>query len=240
MTCPICNSEMTSTKVTCDQYVYFRCDQCTHIMLEISKDINIDFQRHYRDHMSRTGELKDNKLTPLYDSNRQGLLDGRLDMIDKYIKKDSSIFEIGCGGGYMLNHFKKGGHTVDGIELDPISVAHCIQRGLDCAESDFLSYKIDKKYDTVISYHVLEHIYDVTSFMSKAIEMTNDMLIIEIPCDREMITDAYGGHLHNFTTESFRTLIDKFGLKDIYFGNGLQTPAILYIGEKLKQYRRDI
>ncbi len=82
------------------------------------------------------------------------------------------------------------------------------------------NFKIDKKFDTVIHSHVLEHIYnpeefikDKSSFMSKG-----DKLIFSVPNMKIMLENKYTNcinfeHTIYFTTPYIEYFLEKYGFK---------------------------
>jgi 2-polyprenyl-3-methyl-5-hydroxy-6-metoxy-1,4-benzoquinol methylase len=69
------------------------------------------------------------------------------------------VLDVGCGTGDLLEELKKKGCDVHGVELNSESVNICKERGLDvrCENFDTLSFP-DQMFDTVILWHVIEHL----------------------------------------------------------------------------------
>lgn len=243
--CPVCSLDMPILtkrsrllvivkKIKCGDYFYYKCRNCGHTVLDIPEDINLEYQSNYRKNVAMNGDIINNELSDRYYSNREWILNGRVAEIDSFIEGKGSIFDIGCGGGYVLNYYKNH-HIVNGIEIDDLCVNACSRLGIDCIKGDFLKTDIKEKYDVVMAWHTLEHVLDVNTFLRKMVDITNKngIIIIEIPVDRAVIMKwkFYNGHVHYFTKDSLKKLSDKFNIKYVYSSEGIQKPAWLYVGE---------
>ena len=243
--CPVCNLEMSPLtkrvffrqyvkKIKCGKCFYYKCNKCGHVLLDVPEDINLKYQINYRKNMPMSGDVIDGELSNKYYSNREKILQERTGKIDSLIGAQKSIFEIGCGGGYLLNFYRKKGNIVAGIEVDDLCVNACERLEIDCIKGDFLKAKIKKKYDIVMAWHVLEHVIDINRFMKKMVRITNKngLVFIEVPTGRKPIEQwsHYDGHIHYFNKKSFKKLADKFNLRCLHLGEGIQKPALLFIG----------
>ena len=83
------------------------------------------------------------------------------------------ILDIGCGGGLISEGVSKLGANVYGIDFvrENINVAkkHAKKNNLiiNYEVKDFEKEKISSKYDIIIIFEVLEHLYDLESFIKK-------------------------------------------------------------------------
>jgi len=251
--CPVCGLDMPmrkrNSKLDFNRYlpqrlVYFiisrriscyECKNCGHTLLDIPEDMNLKFQSNFRRNAAMSGDIINNDLSDRYYSNREWILNGRVAKVDSFVECRKSIFDIGCGGGYVLDYYKRRNHGVAGIEIDDLCVSACRRLGIDCMKGDFLKADINEKYDVVMAWHCLEHIPDINAFLGKMVAISNEngLVIIEVPIDRPLVGnwESYDGHVHYFTKESLERLVDKFNLKCIYSEEGVQKPAWLFIGE---------
>ncbi len=110
----------------------------------------------------------------------------------KYIKKGDNVLEIGCGRGAFLEKIRD---TIDakvtGLELN---------ENVTKNSSFILNQTIEKhaqenpeKYDVVCSFHVLEHISDVKSFLTASLKVLKESgtLIIAVPNNNSFIKDDF-------------------------------------------------
>jgi SAM-dependent methyltransferase len=181
------------------------------------------------------GDIVNGELGKSYYSNRREILRKRVERIGDFVEKGMTIFEIGCGGGYLLEYYKKKGHSVAGVEIDDLCVNACRHLGIDCVDGDFLEMEVRKRWGAVMAWHALEHSDDINEFMRKVVEMTNggSLVFIEVPTGRGPVEnwELYDGHVHYFSRKSLKRLTDKFGLSCLHLGEGIQKPAMLYIGK---------
>ncbi len=91
----------------------------------------------------------------------------------KYVKKNESILDIGCGSGDLLKSLKKIGY----INLTGMDPSQASVNRLDEAEIKGIKRNIFdpvgdniEKYDTVISTCVMEHILDLKTFVDAAVQ----------------------------------------------------------------------
>jgi len=219
----------------CGDFSYYECDNCGHILLDMPEEINFKYQSNYRVHMQTSGDIVNNELSDKYYSNREWILNGRTARVDSFIKGKTSVFDIGCGGGYMLKYYKERGCKVSGIEIDDLCINACQKLGIECIQGNFLKTEITEKYDVVMAWHTLEHALDINDFFHRAVNITNKdgLIIIEIPIDRGLIREwqDYDGHVHFFTRGSLKRLIDKHKVECLHEEEGVQKPAWLIIGK---------
>ena len=229
--CPVCLSTDLAICGHCKAWTWRSCPVCGHAVLDIPEIANDEFQANYRKHMPTTGDIVDGILNvEQYTKNRATLKANRLALVGSYISDAASILDIGCGGGYMLSDFKESHHIV-GIEVDPLCVEACSSLGVPCYAPTWLAESTEK-FDIVMLWHVLEHVYDARKLMGVAIEKLNKggHLIIEVPISRGF-PKRYDGHIHGFTKHSLGVLFkDVVALDIIQQMPGVQTPAYLVIG----------
>jgi SAM-dependent methyltransferase len=79
------------------------------------------------------------------------------------LEKSSSILEIGCGKGMLLNILQELGYTVTGIDLDSDAIRQCREAypklTVQVASGDSIPFPAES-FDVVLSFDVFEHIPD--------------------------------------------------------------------------------
>ncbi len=104
------------------------------------------------------------------------------------LDKVKSIFEIGCGRGYLLSEFRKNmdkSLKIMGIEPD-LAAANFGSKNLNLhIEQGMLeTFRPEIKYDLVILSHVLEHVLDPVKFLNNVLSnylSPGGVLFIEVP-----------------------------------------------------------
>lgn len=104
----------------------------------------------------------------------------------RFIRRDSTVVELGCGGGWNLSPYhKKGIHHV-GYDYDGYMVRFGQERyGLNLQEGGLETAQADGvKADFVILSHVLEHADDPVEFMKgvRTILKEHELVRITVPC----------------------------------------------------------
>jgi SAM-dependent methyltransferase len=103
----------------------------------------------------------------------------------KNITAGSKILEAGCGTGSFLEGMKKRGFDCTGLELNQKAVDVCRQKGLNVQRELLEEHRVDHAgmYDVCCSFQVLEHVYDVNSFINSSLACLRPggKLIIAVP-----------------------------------------------------------
>jgi len=171
--------------------------------------------------------------------------------IDKYvlprINGVGAILEIGSGWGYITDYLRGRGYLVEGCDISKRIVA---QANKFYERNWFYVHDIEesptaKKYDTIIMFDILEHIFDYDAVLKNVYESLNDkgLVAIHIPNldgwsvrlrllagDTSFFQDK--AHIRYFSHDLLKNLLIKHKFKYIYsksFGFG---GAVLMIAGK--------
>jgi hypothetical protein len=229
MNCHVCNQEYVKKNI-----INYRCPNCTHEYLgwkgdpvEYHKTL---FRKDAAHHRTK-GEFKQGKVTQNFHNARKDICERRLEEIQDKLRRNDVALDIGSGAGTFASHLCPYIDRVDCLELDPCLIEESIRLGFNTFITDFLSCEINGIYDIVCSWHVLEHVEDIHTFMKKAISLCDAHIFIEVPYQRQIPT-KYDGHLHHFTERSFNTFASRLGLSTFKIVQGIQHPSLLLIGER--------
>lgn len=112
----------------------------------------------------------------------------------------SSIVDVGCGTGALLNHVRRESHAplTRMVGVDMIEPENPIGGGIEFVSSwiEDLPFE-DKSFDTVVCTHVVEHILDLRRAIAELRRIVRRRLIIVVPQEREGIY-TFNPHLNFF------------------------------------------
>lgn len=96
----------------------------------------------------------------------------------RMIKDKKRVLDLGCGTGTHLNILENVGYIVDGLDLSEnmVELAKTKVKKARIFKANILDYKIDEKYDAIISMHsVFNHLKSYDEF-EKALQNSLDHL----------------------------------------------------------------
>lgn len=105
------------------------------------------------------------------------------------IENGSNVLDIGCGRGAFLEKLKTEKNcTVTGLEFNPSAIEVLKQKNINAFQKTIESFALNNpnSFDVVCFFQVLEHIVDVKSFLTAAIEVLkpNGKMIIAVPYNK--------------------------------------------------------
>ena len=84
----------------------------------------------------------------------------------------TSVLEIGPGSGHLLAAAREAGRTVTAIETSEVNRNFIRETwGIDSVYSDLADVPGDLSFDAVVAINVVEHIYDIASFLGSISKM---------------------------------------------------------------------
>jgi len=138
------------------------------------------------------------------------------------LKANKYLLDIGSGTGYFLNHMKKKGFDVSGIEIDDKARNYSIEKfDVKVNTPSFLKEgKIKKKFGYITLWHVLEHLYHPDDYWNKFYELLDDdgFLIIAVPNFKSYDCSHYGSfwaaydvprHLWHFNPSTLQRMAER-------------------------------
>lgn len=87
-------------------------------------------------------------------------------------KSSATLLDIGCGNGAFLNRANEMGWTTVGCETDPDAWERCRDEGLNVIHGDAFHTELDSlTFDAITLGHVLEHVADPCSLLTRVYEL---------------------------------------------------------------------
>jgi len=97
------------------------------------------------------------------------------DSIVELIPPGSSVLDLGCGNGGLLDRLRARGHTrIMGIEIDERAILAGVRRGFDVVHADLnegLSAFADGQFDFVVLSQTLQTVMDVTRVLDEMLRV---------------------------------------------------------------------
>lgn len=152
----------------------------------------------------------------------------RYSIFSELIDNGSSVLDIGCGDGLLLQYLKdKKNAQVRGIDISEEAVRLARERDIDATVSNIFEVDIECIYDYIILSEFLEHLDEPGAVIAKLEGRFRKALLISIPnigyykhrlrllFGRFPIQWRYhpSEHLRYWTVLDFRLWLHQFGLK---------------------------
>ena len=235
--CPICGAHGKfeyQNKLT----PLFRCSQCNHVYARQLPDDqvltslygDVSYWEKDRVHQGIT-TMQESAEWDVYLKARLGILQ-RLNLLPAATSGSKSVFEIGCAEGMLLHALQKRGMKVAGCEMNRAVAAQGMKNlGVDIRTEPFENLELpEKNCDLVISFHTLEHMRFPENVLAKVTRIlrSDGSVLIEVPCGEEEYENT--DHLHFFSQNSLRLLLNKFFLSTEIIDNAYTNSAGVRIG----------
>lgn len=143
---------------------------------------------------------------------------------EKYLSTNSKILEIGSNDGYLLDQFKKLGHSVFGVEPSKHVIDDYTKNNIDLVTGFFTTSLVKEQnwqgqFDLVCANNVMAHIPDTFDVVKAISASLKDNAIFVAECgDQSGITsgkyldNVYHEHIDYYTPYSFSRLLERAGL----------------------------
>lgn len=156
-----------------------------------------------------------------------------LSLLDKYLKKNSKIVDIGCGAGTIDYYLAKKGHKVLGIDISKKSIEACRKTAdiLNLGEQitfqrlKFPEEQIIGNFNFAICTEVIEHIKDDQKAVKSIYDILkkNGIVIFSTPSKNAPLYkigyakkfDEKVGHLRRYSSSELIDLIENNGFRII-------------------------
>lgn len=157
-------------------------------------------------------------------------------ILRRWVSAATSVLEIGCGAGIVLDFLARSGFNCRGVELGKPQLLPAVEgiawTGLGFQELE-PSYR--SSVQTVLLLDVIEHIETPDGFLREiaASFPSLDSLLITVPARQELWSnyDEYFGHYRRYDRDSLLSLIIKNGyeVEEMgYFFHTLYLPMLVF------------
>jgi len=223
--CPLCNSEDLSPFLSTQDYFgsqesfdLLKCSKCQG--LSTSPQPNEDeILPYYKSNAYIShGDQSAGIISKVYRIIQNRNFHYKRKIIQKYVL-NKNILDYGCGTGHFLKYLSDLEWETTGIEPDPRAKQQAKDKGINITELD----RLNKTYDCISLFHVLEHVHEQHSTIQKLKNQltANGVIIIALPnylsFDAKHYDKYWAGydvprHLYHFNQNTVHDLFKKFGL----------------------------
>lgn len=147
------------------------------------------------------------------------------EIVYNQLNETDAVLEIGCGDGNFLEKIESKVKSTVGLELNEVAINECKAKGLNVVNStieNFADANLEK-FDAVVSFQVLEHIYEVKSFIENSLKVLKKggKMSIGVPNNDSIIfskNELYvlnlpPHHIGLWKKESLKNLTKEFNIK---------------------------
>ena len=179
-TCPLCDSEHFLLKNTYDinllierwkgKYAFIPIADCYKdkvLERRVCKNCGLNYYNYF---LPDTNEFYQKLITlqSIYATNKFDY-DEAINIVQQF--RPETLLDIGCGYGYFLDKIKNYVKFVAGTEFNDTAIKVCKKKNINIYNSDLS--QIDKKFDMITAFQVLEHVKDVKNFIKNSINRLN-------------------------------------------------------------------
>lgn len=221
--CPLCNATETTLYKTVKDYTVSQelfeivaCKNCTFLYTNPRPSPEVLGQYYKSENYISHTNKSNSPINLIYKLARTQTLKWKYNLVNKI--KPKTLLDYGCGTGHFLQYCKNKGLAINGFEPDSDAKAIAIKE----LDMPIFSSKeeIDKSFDTITLWHVLEHIPDLNEVMQwlKSHLNKKGKLIIAVPnpesfdaklFDKHWAAYDVPRHLYHFTKKTLTELAIK-------------------------------
>jgi SAM-dependent methyltransferase len=197
--------------------------------LELMEEHISNIQARERRHAlpAKRGELELDylELTDRFRGDESTIRERQKAYVERF-RDSGDIVDIGCGRGEFLELLRDAGVAALGIDIDPVSVAHCAGKSLEAQRADAVQYLDSLDNDSlggIFSAQVIEHMAarDVIELvrLSMLKLRPGGLLILETPNPNTLLVFASFhldfSHIRPYHPEAVKWLLQSFGFEDV-------------------------
>jgi len=122
-----------------------------------------------------------------YETLKKNRYSIQVEMFSKYVDKSKPLLDVGIREGAFLELLKEIGYTnLYGIDIYERSIDIAKGKNINCEIADVQELNLNRKFDTIIMSHVLEHCPDPVKVLNNIHSHLNEqgILFIEVPIEK--------------------------------------------------------
>ena len=158
----------------------------------------------------------------IYQSVKSYSLKKKLSLINSFDTKEKTLLDIGAGTGDFLCTAKNKNWNVAGVEPNALARSKAVKKGIKLYDN--LNKVLDKKYEVITLWHVLEHLPNLENKIDRIVSLLKDKgtLVIAVPNFKSYDAKHYGKywaaydvprHLWHFSKNTIEKLFKKHNIE---------------------------
>ena len=221
-------------ETTDDVFKMVECTNCGAMRLDPRPDIseiNTIYPQSYFAY-DLTSEASRNRWSPKAISMRREARRMSV-LVQRHLgRTPHSVYDIGCGDGATLDLMKTifGPETrTEGCEVNQIAAMRAAEMGHVVQNALFESCTIgEKRYDLIVTSHVIEHVASPLEFLRHAANMMTDesILVVDTPNTANPVRRLFGRHWGGWHTPRHWNLFDPRSFEELAHRADLQIVGI--------------
>ncbi len=235
--CPACNNQKNYFYLKKNGFNYLICRSCKTFFVSPRPTEKI-LNEFYKS--SKVYEFFNKFIFPQTELTRstkifKPRLEKLIELMKKYKLKKPSLIEIGPGYGTFCHLAKKSKKFTSIVAVEPSNDGYlnCKKKNIEVYQNTIENFKIKKKFDLVVNFEVIEHLFSPKIFLSsmKKLLKKNGFVIFTCPngmgFDIQLLMKQSDSidheHLNYFNPKSVEKLLNNCGFKLIE----IFTPGLL-------------
>lgn len=139
------------------------------------------------------------------------------------------VLDVGCGNGARLERLVAMGWHAEGQEIDPVAAGGAIALGLDVHIGSIdSSHFSDRRYDAIVSNHVVEHLHDPGTMVRRCRDLLdeNGKLVIITPNIRSIGSRIFGMNWRGLEPPRHIQIFSPAALRKLLLDNGYSEVSV--------------
>ena len=238
--CYNCGSTEIISSFIVNRFRHVRCKNCD--MVYVSPRLKSSIVDSLYNEKPYT-EFYKIKLIPSIDYRRNVLAVNKYNQIAKYFNKPGKVLDIGSGLGEVLSVFQENNWDCTGVEFNEFAANYSRKAfGLNIINRSIYDFDLSEKYDVIMLWGVLEHLYEPLQILKKVYSLLKDdgILLLEVPSAASVLVRYYekslrpvdriiegDRHIMLFSIQSFIEMPGKAGFYPVEIkSNGLDISTL--------------
>lgn len=240
--CPHCKNNSFEKEFILNGFRHVKCNSCSSVYVTPRlRSVYID--KLYCD--AYYSEMYTKSMLPVFEKRKELIGRPKYKQVVQYAVSKGTVLDIGCGIGEVIDVFKDHHWECEVIELNPAAIEWLEKRDIAVTNTHFDDYSIDKKFDIIMAWNVIEHVLNPKKFLKKAYDLLKPggVFVSEVPHGNSMVVDYCRNtgrdpqrilqgeqHIMLYSIKAYTELHENAGFHNLHVQtNGLDFSTIMNI-----------